>query len=59
MTRRVVRLQKLGLQWAHTARGDLRNGAWTGCVPFGDLRASVDIFWALAVDDYTGVRSIR
>ena len=59
MTRRVVRLQKLGFQWAHTARGDLRKGAWTGSAAFGHLEASADIFWALAVDDNPGVRSIK
>jgi hypothetical protein len=55
----VVRLQKLGLQLAHTARHDLRNGAWTECVAFVNLKVSADIFWVLAVDDKPGVRSIK
>ena len=33
MTRRVVRVQKLGLQWAHTAQSDDRAGALGGLRP--------------------------
>ena len=58
MTRGVVRLQKLGFQWAHPDEVILAMADGV-CGHFGHQRASADIFWALAVDENPGVRSIK